>query len=64
MPDPSEIHRLDQLGAEIRETAHLVATYYGALKDEGLETEEALDLAARYQFSLIFTQAFGDEEDE
>ena len=64
MTEPQEIHRLDQLGAEIREMAHLVAVYYRALREEGVGLEIALDLTGRYQTGLVFVMLGIEEEDE
>ena len=64
MTDPKEVHRLDQLGAAVREVAHLVAVHYRALREEKIDADTAMELSARYQTGLIFTTLEEADEDE
>ena len=49
MTEPRNIHDHDQLLAAIRELAAVVAAYYRALIDEGMDPEDALILTVARQ---------------
>ncbi len=54
MTDPREIHERDQLLAGIRSLAAYLNAYYQALKEEGMNTEEALSLVSARQTDMMF----------
>lgn len=51
--DAQRRHRTDILGAVSRELAHPVATFYRALREEGIERDVAVQLAAEYSRILL-----------
>jgi predicted DNA-binding protein len=56
MPTPEEAkrtHAVDTLGAVARDLSHPVAVYFRSLLEEGLETDEALYLAADFARKLL-----------
>lgn len=56
-----QTHEWDQTQAGLRDAARVVASYYQALRSEGLGRREALALAGAFQ-ALVLSGAMAGEE--
>jgi hypothetical protein len=55
----------DQVQAEIRQQARVVAAYFKQLRDEGMEEDEAMQLTLAFQQHFVFAaEAAEPEEDD